>query len=277
MSALAVAEIGGTSIKIGFADAGQPLPLTRTWPTAELDAADPARSLAGLVRAAAAEAGVSPARLVATVPGFIDRDGDTILHTANVTALNGLPLASRLSAALGLPVTLERDAVLQLLGEAAAGAVAGEREVLAIFLGTGIGAAYLGAGGIFRGGGWALELGHMPRAPSGRIEDVASGARVAEIAAAAGVPVADAFRTPALAPALDEVVDHLARAAASASVLFSPRLLLLGGGVTAMAGFPLERMQARFLGALPRSLPAPEIRRATLGWQAAIHGALTLP
>ena len=111
---------------------------------------------------AAAEAGLAPSTLVATVPGFVDRDFDTVLHAANVPELNGLQLASELRQALGLPVLLERDVVLQLLGESAAGAVRGRCEVLAIYIGTGIGAAYLGEQGIFRGGGWALEIGHIP-------------------------------------------------------------------------------------------------------------------
>ena len=152
--ALAVVEIGGTSVKIGFARNGQPLDFARTHPTASIRTASPVAALAAHLRAASGEAGVAVDRIVATVPGFIDRDGDTVLHTANVPELNGLPLASGLSAALGVPVRLERDVVLQLLGEAAAGAVAGEREVLAVYFGTGIGAAYLGAGGIFRGGGY---------------------------------------------------------------------------------------------------------------------------
>ena len=99
---------------------------------------------------------------MATVPGFIDRDFDTVLHTANIPELSGIRLASELALELGVPVRLERDVVLQLLGESIAGAVLHEREVLAVYIGTGVGAAYLGENGIFRGGGWALEIGHMP-------------------------------------------------------------------------------------------------------------------
>ena len=122
---LAVAEIGGTSVRIGFAEGGAPHAFARTAPTVAIRTADPVASLAALVRATAAEAGLAPVSVIATVPGFLDHDGDTVLHAANVPELAGIPLASRLSAALGLPVTLERDVGLQLLGESVAGAVAG--------------------------------------------------------------------------------------------------------------------------------------------------------
>ncbi|ESX48432.1 hypothetical protein X762_14650 [Mesorhizobium sp. LSHC426A00] len=154
---IAVVEIGGTSVKVGFADHGIPVDFARTYPTAQLRQGAPVAGLADAVTAACRDAGLKPARVVATVPGFIDRDFDTVLHTANIPELNGIRLGTELASRLRVPVRLERDVVLQLLGESVAGAVKRQKEVLAVYLGTGIGAAYLGKDGIFRGGGWALE------------------------------------------------------------------------------------------------------------------------
>ena len=81
--ALAVAEIGGTAVKLGFARDGAPLPASRTYPTGRIRTGDPAGALAALVR----EAGIEVGGIVATVPGFIDRDGDTVLMTANIPEL----------------------------------------------------------------------------------------------------------------------------------------------------------------------------------------------
>ncbi len=279
-SALAVAEIGGTSVKIGFACDGVALDFNRTCPTERIRVADPINALAGLLRTAAADAGVTMGAIVATIPGFIDYDRDSVLHAANVPELEGIRLASGLSAVLGIPVRLERDVVLQLLGEAAAGAVAGEREVLAVYFGTGIGAAYLGADGIFRGSGWALELGHLPLRPSGRIEDLASGAHLATLAVQHAVPLADLFLAsdPGLATALNDLLWAQSLAVASAAVLISPAIILIGGGVPEMPGFPRHVLDERILAGLPEPyrLRPPELRRAQLGWRAAIHGALAL-
>ncbi|MHA6686040.1 ROK family protein [Mesorhizobium sp. A556] len=286
---IAVAEIGGTSVKVGFADRGAPLEFTRTCSTDELRHGVPVSRLAAILRTASLEAGLAIERVVATVPGFIGRDFDTVLHTANIPELNGTHLASELAAALGVPVRLERDVVLQLLGESIAGAVRGESEVLGVYFGTGIGAAYLGRDGIFRGGGWALEIGHMPVRrmddhgnPPRRVEAYASGVTLVDLASRHGVAVNDLFEagagSPALADALDDILWQQAVTVASAAVLFSPQTILLGGGVVEMTGYPRDLLKHRIVGCLPHSglIHSPDIRWACLGWQAAIHGAIHL-
>src|SRR3954453_22055630 len=131
---LVVVEIGGTSVKLGFAQAGRPLDFARTYATALIRCADPIAALAAIVREACRDAGLAPTHAVATVPGFIGRDFDRVVHAANVPELNGLALASDLSRAIGISVRLERDVTLQLLGECRAGAVQGEHHVLAVYL-----------------------------------------------------------------------------------------------------------------------------------------------
>jgi allose kinase len=286
---IAVAEIGGTSVKVGFADRGVPLEFTRTYSTAKLRQGSPVSRLAAFLRAASNDAGLTVERVVATVPGFIGPDFDTIIHTANIPELDGIRLASELASELSVPVRLERDVVLQLLGESIAGAVRNEREVLGVYFGTGIGAAYLGEHGIFRGGGWALEIGHMPvrglddrNGSPRRVETYASGVTLVEIAASHGIAVKDLFpsteHSPLLREALDDIVWHQAVAVASAAVLFSPRTILLGGGVIEMEGYPRDTLKQRIFGCLPLSgmLHSLDMRWACLGWQAAIHGAIHL-
>ena len=284
---LAVVEIGGTSVKIGFGVDGRPSDFARTYPTGRIRTAKPAADLAAVICEASAAAGLSPTAIVATVPGFLDRDFDTVLHAKNVPELNGHRLATELSAALALPVQLERDVVLQLLGETSAGAIVGETEVLAIYVGTGIGAAYLGSEGIFRGGGWALEIGHIPmRPPSSRdrpesLEHHASGAALAGAAERYGIDVGTAFlRTdiPALSEALALLIRDQAVAIVTALVLFSPRRLLIGGGVVEMPGYPRDELARQITQCLPRGtgVAAPPITYSTLGWKAAIWGAMAI-
>lgn len=286
---IAVAEIGGTSVKVGFADRGEPLGFTRTYSTDELRQGAPVSRLAAILRAASRDAGLAIERVVATVPGFIGRDFDTVLHTANIPELNGTHLASELAAELGVPVRLERDVVLQLLGETIAGAVREKSEVLGIYFGTGIGAAYLDRNGIFRGGGWALEIGHMPVRRMGdhgnsprRVETYASGVTLVDLASRHGIAVNDLFQAgagpPPLADALDDIVWQQAVTVASAAVLFSPQTILLGGGVVEMTGYPRDLLTHRIVGCLPHSglIHSLNIDWACLGWQAAIHGAIHL-
>ncbi|MET0527077.1 MAG: ROK family protein, partial [Microvirga sp.] len=136
---LAVVEIGGTSVKFGFAQGREQLTFTRVVPTTDIQRLDPVSALASNLLRATEGAGIEPAQVVVTVPGFIDRDFDHVLSAANVPELNGIALASELQARIGIPVKLERDVVLQLLGESFAGAVRDETHVLAVYFGTGIG------------------------------------------------------------------------------------------------------------------------------------------
>jgi allose kinase len=284
---IAVAEIGGTSVKIGFADRGVPSPFVRTFPTQRLRHSALVSELASIITDTSHDAGLTPDMVIATVPGFVDRDFDRVLHTANIPELNGHCLATELSNELELPVLLERDVVLQLLGESAAGAVQGQNEVLAVYIGTGIGAAYLTGNGIFRGGGWALELGHMPVYSSQddrptRIENHAAGGRLVELARDYHTAVDELFapsnRGPGLTKALDNVIWYQAMAIASATVMYSPHTVLLGGGVTNIDHYPRRLLEERISICLPLSATVQpfEIRWASLGWQAAIHGAISL-
>jgi allose kinase len=288
---LAVIEIGGTSIKIGFAVADEPLPMTRTFPTTTIRTEEPVRALASLFSETCREAGVKPSCAVATVPGFIDRDFDRVVYAANVPELNDRHLASELKQVLGIPVTLERDVVLQLLGESRAGIVAGEQHVLGVFIGTGIGAAYLSEKSIFRGGGWALEIGHMPVRGKGgslagvlpnRLEIYASGRTLAAIAERNGIAIAALFTASQsntrLRRELTHVICSQAHAIAASIAMLSPKVVAVGGGVIDMVDYPRDLLKQ----IIEHNLPLPtsvqpfDLRWAKLGWKAAIFGAIEI-
>jgi allose kinase len=288
---IAVIEIGGTSVKIGFAVDNEPFSETRTFPTVKIRTEEPIKALAKLTRGVCQEFGLSPARVVATVPGFIDRRFDRVLHAANVPELNGRYMASELSQVLGLPVRLERDVVLQLLGECRAGAAAGESHVLAIYLGTGIGAAYRGKSEIFRGGGWALEIGHMPVHGRGqtlpgllpdRLEVYASGRKLEALSHEYAIPVSAIFSASSGLAKLEAELGNLVRdqafAIAGAVAMFSPQVVILGGGILEMDDYPRDRLKNEITGhlPLPPEVLAVDLRWALLGWRAAIYGALEI-
>ena len=252
---------------------------------------DPASALATHLLEVAAAAGIYPARAIVTVPGFIAPDFDHVLSAANVPELNGLALASALQAKVGIPVKLERDVVLQLLGESLRRlGSAVKSDVLAVYFGTGIGAAYLGDGTIFRGGGWALEIGHMPMHGYGqslpgirrdRAEVYASGRTLSSLADRHMIEVGQIFSAAKsnrkLANDLSPFIRDQAFAIASAIALLSPRVVLIGGGVVQMADYPKDELRAVVAEHLP--LPATisplDLRWARLGWEAAVWGALS--
>ena len=157
-----VVDIGGTSVKFGFSVEGRPHHDIRLFPSTLLCQGDCIDTLAALTHEVMKDAGLAPDLIVSTVPGFIDRDHDRVLFAANLPVLNERRLATEWSQAVHVPVRLERDSILSLMGEGVAGAARGAGSVLGVFFGTGVGAAFLENNQPFRGGGWALEIGQMP-------------------------------------------------------------------------------------------------------------------
>ncbi len=284
-----VADVGGTSMKLGAVVNGVPSSYSQRVSSGELRCADPLGALEHVFRAFADAHGLAFDAVVMTVPGFVDRDFDHVLYAANLPEFNGLPLASGLVQRLGVPVVLERDAVLLLQGEQENGVAQGCSSVLGIFFGTGVGAALIEDGKVFRGAGWALEIGHMPihgdaepldglKADS--LEVYASGRRLNQLAATYGVPVDALFEqegSPALSADLDTFVRDQAFATASSLLMLCPETLVLGGGVLEMRGYPREALvaQIRERASLPPQR-ALDIRFASRGWRAVLDAAPAL-
>jgi predicted NBD/HSP70 family sugar kinase len=168
MTTILVVDIGGTTVKFGFTVAEEPQTYVRLFSSDELRIQDPIANLAKMIRVVIDEAQIKPDIIVSTVPGFLDTDEDRVLFAANIPELNDRRLASELATQIGVPVLLERDSVLTLIGENLAGAARGAGTVLGLFFGTGVGAACLHDGHPFRGAAWALEIGHMPFKGEGR-------------------------------------------------------------------------------------------------------------
>jgi predicted NBD/HSP70 family sugar kinase len=57
--------------------------------------------------------------------------------------------------------------------------------------------------------------------------------------------------------------------------MFSPELVVLGGGLCAMRGFPKDRLAALIeeRSRFAHDVCKPEVRWATLGWKSVLYGA----
>jgi glucokinase len=162
---LAGIDVGGTNTKVLLATPDLEVLDRIDLPTpahdggdAILDAAEAAvRSLLDRHRASLAGVGVGAA-------GVVDPTTGTVLVTANsFTGWAGYGVVDAVTARLGVPATLDNDVNAFLLGEIAAGAVAGEPDVLGMTLGTGVGGALVLGGTLFGGPhGAAGEIGHVP-------------------------------------------------------------------------------------------------------------------
>jgi len=94
-------------------------------------------------------------------PGPVDHVAGMLIDPPNLPGLHNAPLRDLLSARLGIPVCLEHDAKAAALGEFHCGAGRGERSMVYIVVGTGVGAAIILDGHLYRGAhNSAGEIGH---------------------------------------------------------------------------------------------------------------------
>lgn len=94
-------------------------------------------------------------------PGPVDHQSGTLIDPPNLQGLHHSPLRDMLARRLDLPVSLEHDAKAAALGEFYHGAGRGERSMVYIVVGTGVGAAIIADGQIYRGiHNSAGEIGH---------------------------------------------------------------------------------------------------------------------
>ncbi|MDZ4086371.1 MAG: ROK family protein [Tabrizicola sp.] len=196
--------------------------------------------------------------------------------------LSAFDFAVEVEAATGLPVTIENDATMALLGEAAHGAAKGLQNVVMLTIGTGIGGAILDGGRVLRGSGSAGQLGHICVDPAGRpcvcgrigcVETVSSGTAFATHLAEAGLPAgtrAEDLLARSDAPARAVIAawaTPLRAAIDSLIATCNPDCVVIGGGAGAGAFAALDTVPARGVW-----YSAPVVA-ATLGDDAGVIGA----
>lgn len=297
-------DIGGTNVRAGVVNAqGEVLDRARTrTPTGEDELDD---AITTVLRTLTARHPIHAVGLA--VAGFVTEDRRAVRFAPHL-AWRDAPLVERLSDRWELPVVLEHDANAALWAEYLFGAARDARVAVMITLGTGIGAALLTHGALYRGAyGVAPELAHLTLVRGGRpcacgkhgcwerycggtalaataVEllagDDGTSVLAGQRAAITGRLVAAAAQDgdPLAARAMEELAWWLGEGLAAVADLYDPQVVVIGGGVAASAPLFLDAARQRFADALTggryRSLAS--IRTARLGGDAAVVGAAIL-
>jgi fructokinase len=255
-------DLGGTKIEVAVLGTDGRFVLRRRSDTPRNDYQATLDTIAGLV--AAAEQSVGATCTVGIgIPGAIS-PATGVVKNANSAWLNGRPLLQDLQAALARPVRIQNDANCLAMSEAADGAAAAAHCVLAVILGTGVGAGIcIGANLLTGRNAIAGEWGHNPLpalldgrhetpAPKcwcgrrGCIESWLSGPALAgdfalhDTQARAPHGTIDAREVFRLADqgdadasrAVERWLDRLARSLAGVINLLDPDLIVVGGGLS---------------------------------------------
>ena len=286
-------DIGGTKVAAGLvSETGEILRRERR-PTPSTDPAAVAAVVASVVADLRAESDVSAVGVGAA--GFIDPGRSTVLFAPNL-AWRQEPLRDSLSSLIGLPVVVENDANAMAWAEYRFGAGVGVSSLVALTVGTGIGAGLVLDGHLYRGAfGMAGEPGHLRVVPDGLPcgcgnrgcwEQYCSGRALVREAAARGGPwtegpavtlAAQSGHREAIA-AFVAVGTWLGQGLADVSAVLDPGRFVIGGGVGAAGDLLLEPARRRFADVLIGRgyRPIPDIVPASLGVDAGLIGAADL-
>ncbi|MEU2089872.1 ROK family glucokinase [Nocardia beijingensis] len=301
-------DVGGTNIRASVIDdSGEVLD------TVQAPTPHSARALEdALDRAVRELSGRHPIGAVGlAVAGFINGDRSTVRFAPHLPWQDA-PVAQRLTERLELPVILEHDANAAMWAEYQFGAAAGGHNVVLVAIGTGIGAALLIDGQLYRGShGVAPELGHLQVVPQGRAcpcgkrgcwERYCSGTALAETAiemlasdTVRSVLARDVARDPGSLtgrrvagaaqdgdPLAVRVMADFARwlglGLAFVSDIFDPDLVVIAGGVSSSAPLFLDEAREEYARAITGAghRPLARIRTTQLGEAAGMIGAADL-
>jgi glucokinase len=291
---LAGVDIGGTTTQVVLCTTGLDV-LDRVelpTPAAEGGRAmigavlDGLRQLLGRHRAPARLAGVGVG-----AAGVVDAEtGRILVASDSFTGWAGFAVTDALEASLGVPAFLDNDVNAFLRGEVAKGAAAGERHVLGMTLGTGVGGALWMDGALHEGPhGAAGEIGHIPGfgdipctcGGRGHLETLAAGRslaaryneRTGRRTDARGVARAAANGDADALAVLTAAGEGIARALLITAGLVDVTTVVLGGGVS-RAWPVLEPAVRSALAAEPPVSGRPiRLLRSRLGSDAVAIGA----
>ncbi|MBM5788803.1 MAG: ROK family protein [Vulcanococcus sp.] len=281
-------DLGGTAIKLGrFSRSGELL--------AELQVPTPQPAMPGGVVMAIVEAvqrldpdGLAPLVGVG-LPGPMDAAGRVARVCINLPGWEQVPLAEWLEPQLQRRVTLANDGNCAVVGEAWTGAARGYDDVLLLTLGTGVGGGVLLGGQLFTGhGGAAAEPGLICVDPEGPPCNSGNRGSLEQFCSIGGLgrlsPLdprelcrrADAGDAEALA-VWRAYGRWLGIGLSSLVYVLTPRLVLIGGGLSAASAHFLPAAQAELEQRVQaESRAGLELRRAALGNGAGRLGAARL-
>lgn len=306
-------DLGGTNAQVGLVDARGHVMQRVHMPT---NAGDGWRRvidrLAEGVQAVCKANGMDTSAIRAIgigAPGTIDYATGNVAEAPNLR-WNDVPLAKTLSDLVSVgSITIDNDVNAALAGEAAFGAAKGERNVLGVWVGTGIGGAIILDGKLIQGPyGSAGEIGRMLLFPTSSIgtrllEEHCSRSAIAErlyqlVAANAPSVLKEsllatddprAFPTHDIAQAyingdelvgtvIDEAADLLGRGIASAVTLLGTPVVIIGGGLAESLGQPYVDAIAHSCNnhVLPRLRGRLHFRLTALGSDAGMIGAAAM-
>lgn len=195
------------------------------------------------------------------VPSVVDPDQGIVYDVMNIPSWKEVPLKRHLQDIFRLPVAIDNDCNCFVLGESSYGAACGDRNVVGMTLGTGVGAGLIIRGRLY--GGFcngAGEIGCLPYLDSDYEHYCSSqffkdryATTAADLASRAESGDEEALRI------WHEFGGHLGNLVCAAMFAYSPDTVVIGGGISAAWGWFADAMMER-VRAFPYRRIAEEVK-----------------
>ena len=299
-----VADFGGTTIKLGLVRDHQVLARSRLEVDSQKTMSEQLEAVAALWETLLQRKGQSlqHGHGIALALPFIADPKQSRVHGefGKYPGASEIDFSDWSRQRLGLPLALENDLRLALLGESACGAARGKSDVVMLAFGTGIGCAVLSGGRLFRGANnrAATLLGHATIAHEhsvgrcgnfGCAEDLASTATLGKrarahtdftessLALAEKIDFETLFNLAATGDACSQALLHESLrvwgvVVQNAVLAFDPEVVVLGGGVMRRCEIVLPAIQEHLRRFMPSEPLQTSILTAKLGDDAALLG-----
>ena len=306
-------DIGGTKILCGIIDdSGKILSRAKLDTPAKSTPKKICQAIIEFLKDVIDDAAVNPRYIKAIgigVPGIVSQDGN-VLKSPNIP-LAGFPFVKAFQKIFKTKIFVGNDVNLGLLGEKWKGVCKKSKNVISLFLGTGLGGAIVIDGNLYIGEhGAAAELGHMilntngPQCSCGNKgcleahvgrwaierdirQAIKAGQKtlIAEFSKGSLKKIKSKLLSKALQKKDKVVTDVLTRAAIalgkgciSFNHIFNPDMIVLGGGLMEACGDFILPIVKKTINADPffKKLPSCELVRSQLGDDAVILGAVAL-
>ncbi|HTT18217.1 MAG TPA: ROK family protein [Candidatus Sulfotelmatobacter sp.] len=272
MSHVLAVDLGGTKCSAAVIDREGKIVSRRTEPVEVSSSSAPVSQIVRLAKDLAGDKTPKDAYFAAgvAVPGLVRRNGT--VWAPNLPGWEEVPLAKRLTRSLAIPVNVESDRNAAVLGECWLGGARGKSDVVVLLIGTGIGAGILSGGRIIRGAhelsgcaGWLTVTREDVQAAgsNGELESLVAGPAIASSARqrlrngeTSSLAELDSSKITAHDVAYAARQDDrlaldifnragrlLGFAAANLVSLLDPEVIILGGGMAAVADLYLKPLR----------------------------------
>ena len=277
-------DVGGTNVRAALVDRDGTVDEREEIDTPTTSDCTPVIELARhvLKRGGADEA-------VVGVPGRVDYGAGVLEYAPNLPqGWHDALTEAALGHALSIPVSLANDADLAAVGEAWFGAGRRYADVAYLTISTGIGAGVVTGGLLVHGRRSVAEVGHtivdgraLLEGRKATVEELGSGTALTALAREGGVSedgkaLVQLVRSGDVTAVrvFERVVYSAAIGAVNLAHLFTPEVIVIGGGLGLVGELVLEPIRRLVAERGPRALPDPiEVVNAELGDDAGLAGA----